>query len=197
MKKTVSMLLAAVLLLAGIIAVVPAMAAAPGTYFVACANGGDLNLREQANKNSAGLAKIPYGTQLNISEITGDGAWGKTSYNGKNGWVMMSFLSTTPPDPSKSKAEKAREDMESMNAEFNVMNKSPLAQTFQVVVRTNKTTTLYHLRWAPSMGVTSMRNDVMNGEVFTVTAQGKNWYQVIDNRSGRTAYIVKSICQVQ
>ena len=37
----------------------------------------------------------------------------------------------------------------------------------------------------------------MNGEVFTVTAEGRNWYQVIDNQSGRTAYIVKSICQLQ
>ena len=197
MKKTVSMLLAAVLFLAGIIAVVPAMALEPGDYFVACANGGDLNLREQATKNSAGLGKIPYGQQISVTEITGDGAWGKTTYNGKTGWVMMSFLSTAAPDPSKSKAEKAREDMDAMNAEFKRMNDNPLGSTFQVVVRTNKTTTLYHLRWAPSMGVTSMRNDVMNGEVFTVTAEGKNWYQVIDNRSGRTAYIVKSICQVQ
>lgn len=196
MKKTVSMLLAAVLLLVGVIAAVPAMAAEPGNYFVACSNGGDLNLREQANKNSAGLAKIPYGTQLNISEITADGSWGKTTYNGKTGWVMMSFLSTAAPDPSKSKAEKAREDMDSMNAEFNAMNKNPLNKTFQVVVRTNKTTTLYHLRWAPCMSTTAMRNDVMNGEVFTVTAEGRSWYQVIDNKSGRTAYIVKSICQV-
>ena len=196
MRKTVSMILAALMLLVGIFATVPAMAAAPGTYYVACSNGGDLNFRETPNINGTFIMKIPYGAQLNITEFSPDGAWGACSYNGKSGWVMMSFLSTAAPDPSKSKAEKAKNDMDSMNAEFNAMNKNPLSSTFQVVVRTNKTTTLYHLRWAPTMGTTAMRNDVMNGEVFTVTAQGKNWYQVIDNRSGRTAYIVKSICQL-
>ena len=197
MRKTVSVLLAALILLTGIMAIVPAMAAAPGTYFVACSNGGELNFREAPNKNAASLAKIPYGTQLNITEISGDGAWGATTYNGKSGWVMMSFLSTAAPDPANSKAQKALDEMESMNSEFKTMHNKPLSATFQVVVRTNKTTTLYHLRWAPSMSTFAMRNDVMNGEVFTVTAEGRNWYQVIDNQSGRTAYIVKSICQLQ
>ena len=197
MKKTVSLFLAAVMLLTGIIAVLPALAMGTQTYYVACSNGGDLNLRQEPTKNSAGLAKIPYGTALEIAGLSDDGAWGYCSYGGKQGWVMMSFLSSTAPDPSKSQAEKAKSDMESMNAEFNTMNKNPLNYTFQVVVRTNKTTALYHLRWAPCMGTTAMRNDVKNGEVFTVTAQGKSWYQVIDNQSGRTAYIVKSICQVR
>lgn len=196
MKKTVSVFLAALILLMGIFATVPAMAAQPGIYYVACSNGGDLNFRETPSTNGAFILKIPYGAQLNITEITGDGAWGACSYNNRNGWVMMSFLSSAAPDPSKSQAEKAKSDMESMNAEFNTMNKNPLNYTFQIVVRTNKTTALYHLRWAPCMGTTAMRNDVKNGEVFTVTAQGKSWYQVIDNQSGRTAYIVKSICQI-
>ncbi len=196
MRKTMSLFLAALFFLTGIIAVIPAAAAGKGTYFVACSNGGDLNLRESADIGSAFLAKIPYGTQLEIKEISADKAWGRTSYNGKKGWVMMSFLSSKAPDPANSKAEKARADMEAMNAEFVAMSKNVITETFQVVVRTNKTTTLYHLRWAPCINTTAVRNDVMNGEVFTVTAEGKSWYQVIDTVSGRTAYIAKSICQI-
>ena len=196
MKKTASLLLAMMIFMMGIMAVIPATAAGTGTYYVACSNGGELNFRETPSKSGVFIMKIPYGAQLNITEISGDGAWGKTTYGGKTGWVMMSFLSTAVPDPANSKAEKALNDMESMNAEFKAMNNNPLRSTFQVVVRTNKTTTLYHLRWAPSMGTFSMRSDVKNGEVFTVTAEGKSWYQVIDNQSGRTAYIVKSICQI-
>ena len=197
MRKTISLLLAVMLIMSGIIAAVPALAMGTRTYYVACSNGGDLNLRQEPTKNSAGLAKIPYGTALEISGLSDDNAWGYCSYGNKVGWVMMSFLSLNPPDPSKSKAEKARTDLESMNNEFQLMNNKPLAQSFEVVVRTNKTTTLYHLRWAPTMASFAMRNDVTNGEVFTVTAEGKDWYQVRDNRSARPAYIVKSICQVQ
>jgi uncharacterized protein YgiM (DUF1202 family) len=198
MRKTVSLLLAAVMILTGIIAAVPALAMGTQTYYVACSNGGDLNLRQEPSKNSAGLAKIPYGTKLEIAGLSDDGAWGFCSYGNKQGWVMMSFLSQSVPDPSKSKAEKARADLDSMNNEFKIMNNQPLANgSFEVEVRTNKTTTLYHLRWAPTMASFAMRSDVTNGEVFTVTAEGKDWYQVRDNQSARPAYIVKSICQVR
>ena len=87
--------------------------------------------------------------------------------------------------------------MQALNQEFRQMAKQKLKAPYQVIINTAKTTALYHLRWAPCMSTTAMRNDVKNGEVFTVTAEGRSWYQVIDNRSGRTAYIVKSICQVQ
>ena len=197
MKKILPAFLAVLILLTGILAAFPAMAAGPGTYFVACSNGGDLNLREKADIGSASLAKIPYGTQLQITEVSADNAWGQTSFNGKAGWVMMSYLSSASPDPSKSKAEKAKADMESINAEFNTMNKNLGKPSFEVVVRTNKTTTLYHLRWAPCINTTALRNDVMNGEVFTVIAEGRSWYQVVDNVTGRIAYIAKSICQIK
>lgn len=197
MRKTVSLFLAVMMFLSGIVAALPALAMGTQTYYVACSNGGDLNLRQEPSKNSAGLAKIPYGTQLEIADLSADGAWGYCSYAGRQGWVMMSFLSLTPPDPSKSKAEKARSDLEAMNNEFQIMNNRPLSQSFEVVVRTNKTTTLYHLRWAPTMASFAMRSDVKNGEVFVVTAEGKDWYQIRDNQTARVAYIVKSICQVQ
>ncbi len=196
MRKTLSLLLAAMLALSILVAVSPVRAMGTKTFYVACSNGGDLNLREQPSKNSRSLIKIPYGTALEISDLNADNTWGFCSYKTFTGWVMMSFLSETPPDPGKSAGEKARENIATMNTEFEAMERNQLISPYQVIVSTAKTNTLYHLRWAPYFSAYSMRNDVVNGEVFTVTAEGKNWLQVQDNRSGRTAYIARSITRV-
>ncbi len=196
MRKTLSLLLAAVLALSVVFVASPVRAMGTKTFYVACSNGGDLNLREQPNKNSRVLVKIPYGTALEMVDLNADGTWGYCSYLTFSGWVMMSFMSETSPDPGKSAGEKARENIATMNTEFQTMERNQLISPYQVIVSTAKTTTLYHLRWAPYLSAYSMRNDVVNGEVFTVTAEGKNWLQVQDNRSGRTAYIVKSITRV-
>ena len=196
MNKRIVSLFLAVLTLA-VFSVLPAFAMGTKTMYVAPKNGGDLNLRESPDKNSRVLLKIPFGTRLELYDLSKNKQWGACTYKGKDGWVMMSFLSETEPDPSQSKAEKALEDMSTMNKEFSAMAKNPLAEPYEVIIRTAKTTTAYHLRWAPYLSAYSMRNDVMNGEVFTVTAEGRSWLQVIDNRSGRTAYIVKSITVVK
>ncbi len=192
-QKKLCLLLTALLIAA--CAVFPVFAMGTKTFYVNTQNGGDLNLRESPSKNSKSLIKIPFGTKLEIVDLDKKKEWGYCSYKDKTGWVMMSFLSEEKPDPSNSKAEKAVQDMDTMNAEFRAMNSAPLAEPYQIVIRTAKTTTAYHLRWAPYLSAFSMRNDVMNGEVFTVTAEGRNWLQVIDNRSGRMAYVVKSITQ--
>ena len=108
MKKTVSLFLAVVMILTGLIAALPALAMGTRTYYVACSNGGDLNLRAEPRKNSGSLAMIPYGTQLEIADLSDDNAWGYTSYAGKQGWVMMSFLSQSSPDPSSPRRKKQR-----------------------------------------------------------------------------------------
>lgn len=53
--------------------------------------GGGLNLRMEKSTNSERLAQIPDGTIVTVTEE--DGAWSKTSYNGKTGWVLNKYLS--------------------------------------------------------------------------------------------------------
>ena len=199
MRRSVSLMLAALMLLTLLAAAVPAFAAdakqETKIYYVACKNGGDLNLRDTPSKNGHALVKIPYGTKLEIKTLSKDKQWGKCKYNGFEGWVMLSFLSEKAPDMSNSQAHHALENEKSMNNEFKAMSKNVLAEPYQVIVSTAKTTAAYHLRWAPYISAYSMRSDVMNGEVFTVTAEGSKWLQVIDNQSGRTAYIVRNITQ--
>ena len=62
------------------------------TMYVNTANGGSLNLRE--SPNGATLKKIPNKTKL---DVTIEGDWAKTSYDGASGYVMVSFLSSELP----------------------------------------------------------------------------------------------------
>lgn len=49
-----------------------------------------LNFRESNSASSGRLDQIPKGTLLNITQIS-DNNWGKTTYNGKSGWVSMDY----------------------------------------------------------------------------------------------------------
>ena len=48
-----------------------------------------LNLRAKATVSSELLLKIPKGTKITVGEQSGK--WGKTTYNGKTGWVNLDF----------------------------------------------------------------------------------------------------------
>ena len=102
---------------------------------------------------------------------------------------------TPAPDATPSPADRAYDDMQALNQEFRQMAKQKLKAPYQVIINTAKTTALYHLRWAPSFAALSIRSDVVNGDVFTVTAVGTNWLQVVDPDTGLTGYLTKSITQ--
>jgi len=57
---------------------------------VKTSNGGPLNLRAEPNANGSVLARIPNGTKVTLSPH--NEKWGKTTYNNKEGYVMLSYL---------------------------------------------------------------------------------------------------------
>ncbi len=57
-----------------------------GTYEITASA---LNLRENPDSYSKSLDLIPNGEKVSVTEIS-DG-WGKTSYNGKTGWISMQY----------------------------------------------------------------------------------------------------------
>lgn len=59
----------------------------PGEYKVTASS---LNMRESYTTSSSVIASIPNGKVIVITDVSGD--WGKTSYNGKNGWVHLSYV---------------------------------------------------------------------------------------------------------
>ena len=58
--------------------------------------GGGLNLRESPSASAERLVQIPDGTVITITEESGE--WGRTSYGGKTGWVMLKYLEKIDQD---------------------------------------------------------------------------------------------------
>lgn len=54
-----------------------------------------LRLRAGAGTGYGILANIPLGTELTITAVNGN--WGKTTYEGKTGWVSLDYISVTKP----------------------------------------------------------------------------------------------------
>ncbi|MDD5924252.1 MAG: SH3 domain-containing protein [Clostridia bacterium] len=61
-----------------------------GIYTVTLSSG-NLRLRSTPSASGDTLASIPNGTQITITEVMND--FGKTTYDGKTGWVSMAYLS--------------------------------------------------------------------------------------------------------
>ncbi len=69
-----------------------------GYYQVSHTKG--VNLRSSNSTNGSLLTAIPYKAVIYVSQV--NGSWGKTTYNGKTGWVSLDYCSkTTTPSPSK------------------------------------------------------------------------------------------------
>ena len=58
--------------------------------FVNTANKGTLNLRAEPSSSAKVLARIPYGTELEVESINSE--WSKTKYESHTGYVMNKFL---------------------------------------------------------------------------------------------------------
>ncbi|MBQ4561339.1 MAG: InlB B-repeat-containing protein [Clostridia bacterium] len=59
----------------------------PGRYIITASS---LHLRSEPTKSSTSILLIPYGTEVEITEIANE-IWGKTTYNGKTGWVSLDY----------------------------------------------------------------------------------------------------------
>ena len=60
-----------------------------GSYRTIASN---LNFRKEPNTNCEILARIPFGTIVEITECTDDESWGQIEYNGVTGWISMDYV---------------------------------------------------------------------------------------------------------
>jgi len=69
----------------------------PGVYQVTTSSG--LTLRAGAGTSYSSLAIIPLNTKLNVTQKVSAGGytWGKTSYNGKEGWATLEYTTYVGP----------------------------------------------------------------------------------------------------
>lgn len=66
----------------------------PGTGYFATTTT-TLNLRSEASRRSAILAELPRAAQVEITGRDSTGSWLQVNYDGKNGWVSRSYVSTS------------------------------------------------------------------------------------------------------
>lgn len=59
-------------------------------YYKVSANGSNLNMRSSADSSASIVGKIPDGTRIYVSTISG--GWGKVTYNGTTGWVALDWV---------------------------------------------------------------------------------------------------------
>jgi hypothetical protein len=85
----------------------------PGTFYVASKSG--LSIREKPDAKATVIGKIPYSTKISISYPENeskintegiDGLWAKTTFGGKTGYIVNSYLFSSPPPKATVKTMK-------------------------------------------------------------------------------------------
>ncbi len=94
MTKKLLALMVAVLMVAGLMAPLSALA----SVYVSTPNGGGLNLREAPDSSSRVLLVIPYGDEFYVFDNLGNG-WVYGHWGGEFGYVQSRYLSNTRPGP--------------------------------------------------------------------------------------------------
>ena len=75
-----------------------------GGIYKVSTSGDTLNIRDQATSSgSTVIGEIPNGTEIKVTAY--DGNWGKTSYNGVEGWVSMAYLTYVSAIPEEKDEE--------------------------------------------------------------------------------------------
>ncbi len=207
MRKLTSLTLAAMLVLSMLLSCGSASAMGTKTFYVNTNNGtgGPLLMRSDPwVENDNVIARVPYGTKVQVAGFSEDGQWGFCSYGNAAGWVMMKFLSEYKPGPSKKTVQTPTPApnptntdgdyiLNFINNEFTIMAKNTLVNRYQVKVTPPKLTTKCYLRWAPHQSTRAMRSDLMYGDILTVVAEGNKWLKVIDPETDQTGFITKSL----
>ena len=141
--------------------------------WVNCENGKTLNVREAPDRNAKLLFRIECGKKVEIIENVGNG-WAKIRLNGKEGFVMTSFLHAKKPG----KYEITERDDNFRAASYNVTAKA----------LNNKSEKSVCLRAKPNKSASSLRR-LAAGDTLKVIAVGKTWSKVVDQLTGRTGYV--------
>ncbi len=144
------------------------------TGYIYAANGGNVNLREMPNANSAVLSKYPSGTQLIIGGVSGDGKWYHVTAQGSSwmeGYIQAQYVSTDAPiRPVGSTAKPQPVN----TGKWAVVNCSSLAETLT-------------LRERASTAAAS-RGEYYNGATVEVLSTTGDWCSVrVGNKTGYMA----------
>ena len=183
MKKVAGMIMVLMMVIGLMIPVFASAQSAAGhtEMWVNCANGKNLNVREQPNTGSKVLYRVACGKKLNIIETAGKD-WAYVYEDGKKaGYVMTKFLVASKPGK-----------YEITERDDNFRSVKPYQVT--ALARAKNTTESVGLRVKPNKTSQAIRR-LEAGEVLQVIAVGKVWSQVVDPRTGATGFVANDYMQ--
>ncbi len=216
MKKIVSMLLVAALLLSALPAVLaeegpegPAMTLEemlglnsgewPKTMYVYTENKGKLNVRSEPKSGDNVIDQLEYGTEVIVeSPVVIDPEWScirsKKAASGI-GYVMTRYLvNNKPSDASKVAEEKERKaNLEELNRQLK--SARSLETPLMLSVRASRASGWVNFRVGPGVAADRIAS-LPDGRELKAIGETDKWYQAIDLESGKTGYISKNYVTV-
>lgn len=196
LKRTVTCLLA-VLLLAAI--AVPSLAAGAmqqGSMYVNTANGKALRFRSSRSTSADNvLVEIPYGTKVYV--ISWDGTWARIRYNSAVGYVVKKHLSIARPEPYQEKEQKkeqeqaVKEQEKELKTANSKLDRSKLksVELYDVTVRTG-VQELNALVYEKASLLSKVLKEYPEGTRLVVTAKNKDWAAIYDGSTELTGYML-------
>lgn len=187
MKKRRTLLAAATLLLCLLL---PAGASAY-TMYVKTPKGGSVSVRPEPSTDAGYVAKLPYGASVEV--IQNEGTWTVVEWSGwsqpcyiQSRYLVFDYPGSKPTSSPSGSSDKGAASI--ADVDFKSFR---LVEPYYVYVRANHVGGYVNLRWAPSMDA-AVAQRVNDGSELRVIAEGRSWYQVMDERSGYVGFMRSS-----
>ena len=196
LKRTVTCLLAVLLLAAIAIPSLAAGAMQQGSMYVNTANGKALRFRSSRSTSADNvLVEIPYGTKVYV--ISWDGTWARIRYNSAVGYVVKKHLSIARPEPYQEKEQKkeqeqaVKEQEKELKAANSKLDRSKLksVELYDVTVRTG-VQELNALVYEKASLLSKVLKEYPEGTRLVVTAKNKDWAAIYDGSTELTGYML-------
>ncbi len=196
LKRTVTCLLAVLLLAAIAIPSLAAGAMQQGSMYVNTANGKALRFRSSRSTSADNvLVEIPYGTKVYV--ISWDGTWARIRYNSAVGYVVKKHLSIARPEPYQEKEQKkeqeqaVKEQEKELKTANSKLDRSKLksVELYDVTVRTG-VQELNALVYEKASLLSKVLKEYPEGTRLVVTAKNKDWAAIYDGSTELTGYML-------
>ena len=182
MKKTLSVILAAVLFAALLL---PAVSSAESTWYVYTLDGKTLNVRDEPSTGGRVVAKYNYGDPVQVISFMANG-WAMVNRNGVVYYVSSRYLVDSKPAPYSGNTAPAPA-MSTLEAE---LASERAVEPFYIIVRPARLTGWVNFRVGPASS--TARIDTLNdGKELKVIGETTSWYKAVDAVTNKTGYISK------
>ena len=190
MKKFLSLLLAAVLLLSCSASLAGEIGQG-GTMFVYTENGKTLNVRNEPRTGNNVIGVLPFGQKVEIVQFL-DNGWTEIimpGFTGGHAYVMSRFLSWyARPKPAPAPSQKTSPEKDELKTEVSLT-------PFSVATRASRSSGWVNLRKGPAKETTRITR-YHDGVTLTCIGETTNWYKVMDPQNGYVGYIRKDFITV-